>query len=333
MGPTVALGMRSCSHAGPSLRQICGILYASGGFSLGFGGETVRYHPAMELAAIHIHPIKSCHRLEVDTARVSSRGIEHDRDWQLSSPDGTPITQRQHPVMARVQPTLVEGGLRLEAPGQAPIEVPHPSDATVTVSTLFKVPLEVGDAGDEAAAWFAALIGEPCRLTAFVDTTRWRLPGGFDVFDQDVSFADAAPVLVANTASLAWLNDHASEPFGMERFRPNLVVDTDEPWAEDTWARFRIGAASVTTGGPWPRCPIPQIDQETAERHPEPAKSLRSHRWCTDASAAPERWRGALEGSGLFGTGCAIGPAGTLLTVGDPVVVDETAAPVLAPPA
>ncbi|MCP3853954.1 MAG: MOSC domain-containing protein [Actinomycetia bacterium] len=281
----------------------------------------------MQLASIHIHPIKSCHRLEVETARVSVRGIEHDREWQVTTPEGEPITQRQHPVMATVQPTLISGGLRLEAPGRQPIEVPHPTDASATVRTLFKVPVEVGDAGDDVAAWFCDLFGEPARLTAFVGATQWRLPGGFDVFDQDVSFADAAPVLVANTASLAWLNERASEPFGMDRFRPNLVVDTDEAWVEDTWSRFRVGAASVTTGSPWPRCPIPQIDQDTAERHKEPALALKAHRWCTDASAAPARWRGALEGSGLFGIGCAIGPTGTDLTVGDPVEVDETTAP------
>ncbi|MCP5029043.1 MAG: MOSC domain-containing protein [Actinomycetia bacterium] len=286
----------------------------------------------MHLAAIHIHPIKSCHRLEVDTARVSSRGIEHDREWQLATPEGTPVTQRQHPVLATVKPTLIEGGLRLEAPGREPLEVARPTEADATVKTLFKVSVEVGDAGGEAAAWFADLLGEACRLTAFVDATQWRLPGGFDVFGQDISFADAAPVLVANTASLAWLNEHASEPFGMERFRPNLIIESDQPWAEDTWSRFRIGATSLTVGGPWPRCPIPQIDQETAERHHEPAKSLRSHRWCTDASAAPERWRAALEGSGLFGIGCAVSPAGAKLSVGNTVEIDETSAPVLSPP-
>lgn len=165
-----------------------------------------------------------------------------------------------------------------------------------------------------------------------VDGAGWRLPGELDVFGQDVSFTDAAPILVTSTSSLDWIRERAAEDFTMDRFRPNLVVSGFEPWEEDRWATFRIGEAELFSSIPWPRCPIPQIDQTSAHRHREPALVLRACRWCTDASAlsAPfGAFRPFLEGNALFGIGTAIAPAGARLHVGDLVTVTSTQLPVL----
>ena len=95
---------------------------------------------------------------------------------------------------------------------------------------------------------------------------------------------------------------------------------------------FRIGDAELSSSFPWPRCSIPQIDQVSAQRHSEPARVLRAHRWCTDASALTDTYlpfRPFLEGNALFGIGTAIAPAGARLHVGDVVTVTSTHTPVL----
>ena len=81
--------------------------------------------------------------------------------------------------------------------------------------------------------------------------------------EYDNSFADAAPVLLANSSSLAqlneWLGDspegalgrHHHHRVSMDRFRPNLVITSLAsapplpPWAEDEWLgkEIRIGQA------------------------------------------------------------------------------------------
>ena len=83
---------------------------------------------------------------------------------------------------------------------------------------------------------------------------------------------------------------------------------------------------------PWPRCAIPQVDQDTADRHTEPAKVLRRHRWCTDAPTLTGRFREIIQGNGLFGIGCSIEPAGATIRIGDDVRVTTTAAAVLPMP-
>lgn len=285
------------------------------------------------VTAIHLHPIKSCHRIEVTSATVSATGLAGDREWQVV--DGMkPLTQRQSAALAVVRPEPIEGGLRLSAPGRPTIEVARPEANDTVAGSLIGVKVQVGDAGDEAAAWFSEVVGQPVRLVARTDASELRIPVGLDLFGQTIAFGDVAPVLVVNTASLRWLQERADEPFGMERFRPNLVVDTDQPFAEDTWRRFRIGAAELTHGLIWPRCAIPQVDQETGERHKEPARVLHTYRsFEGPLDAIPEDWRPIAANKGMFGVGCAIGPAGTMVSVGDELVVDEVMAPLMAPPA
>jgi uncharacterized protein len=283
------------------------------------------------LSGIYVYPIKSCRVVALDTATVVAIGLLGDRTWQVVDGEGRGVTQRQHRVLATVQPELVSGGgMRLAAPSMPDIEVDPPGDETMTVKSHFGLPVPASDAGEEAAAWFSAVIGESVRLVAMVDACGWRLPGDLDVFGQNAPFSDAAPVLVTAVQSLEWLRDRASEDFGMDRFRPNLVVSGTDAWDEDTWESFTIGEAELRGVLPWPRCAIPQIDQVTAERHSEPAKALRRYRWCTEAPTLTGAFRDIIQGHSLFGIGCSIGRPGATIRVGDDVSVTTTAAPVLA---
>ena len=151
--------------------------------------------------------------------------------------------------------------------------------------------------------------------------------------DMPLSWADACSVLVVNSASLRWLDERSSEPFGMDRFRPNLTIDADEAWIEDTWRDFSIGAARFGLGIAWPRCAIPQVDQIDGTRHKEPAKVLKQHRWCSDAASTDEALRPLLEGSALFGIGCDARPEGAEISVGDELTVHETGARTIPAPA
>jgi uncharacterized protein YcbX len=282
------------------------------------------------LSEIRVYPIKSCAGDSVESAVVSDTGLEGDRQWQVVDIDGGPITQRQHRVLATVRPKpTAHGGLQIGAPDSPPIEIGAPGEADTTVRSLFDARVPAWDAGDEAAQWFTRMLGEPRRLVAMTDPAGWRLRGDLDVFGQGAAFSDAAPILVATHASLAWLQQRASEHFGMDRFRPNLVVAGTEPWEEDSWSTFQVGGAELTAVLPWPRCSIPQIDQSTGHRHKEPARVLRAHRWCTEAPTMNPAIRGLLEGNGLFGIGCSIGPPGTRIAVGDSVSVSTTKAPIL----
>jgi uncharacterized protein YcbX len=286
---------------------------------------------SISLTAVNIYPIKSCGAVSVQHANLTRIGLAEDRRWQvLGSEERRGVTQRKHRSLALIQPTLLDdGGMRISAPGMPEIEFERPSGPVITVDSHFRIPVSARDAGDEAAEWLTEFIGVPLRLVRMEGDSGWRLPPELDVFGQGAAFTDAAPVLVANQGSLDWLAARASEDFGMDRFRPNLVVTGAEPWAEDKWDRFEIGESDLRAIVPWPRCAIPQVDQQTAERQKEPARVLRKHRWCTSAPSIPGDFREIVEGNGLFGVACTIGPVGSTIAVGDRVRVVSSRAPVL----
>ena len=47
----------------------------------------------------------------------------------------------------------------------------------------------------------------------------------------------------------------------MERFRPNVVVEGCEPYAEDRWGDVTTGDVTLTMGGPCERCTVTTVDQ------------------------------------------------------------------------
>ena len=218
----------------------------------------------IKLASIFIHPIKSCQAVELGAATISAIGLAGDRLWQVVDGDQRGMTQRQHPILATVQPTITDhGGVQIRAPGQELLDVAPPT-YPVTTRSHFGLPVPALDAGEEAAEWFSSLVGAPVRLVRMANSDGWRLPDDLDVFGQAAPFTDAAPILVTATASLAHLQAHASEPFGMDRFRPNLVLTGSEPWAEDTWTDLRVGDAMFRVVTPWPRCTIPRSTSRPA---------------------------------------------------------------------
>lgn len=278
--------------------------------------------PIVRVTSLHLHPIKGCHRIEVDRAVAGRYGLVGDREWQLVDAAGDFVTQRKHPQLTRVRPSPTAGGVVLRAEGMPDLDVARPAAAT-TPTKHYSGESRVGDAGDAAAAWLSDVIGEPVRLVGIAPGyERWF----GDVFPTESNLGDLAPVLVANEASHAFLAEHAVEPFGPERWRANVWVDGGEPWIEDTWRELRIGDATVTLAFPWPRCAVPQVDQEDGSRHREPALVLSAYRRCGPLPDESALIQMMLPGNALFGMGAAVAPEGVVLSVGDEVVVVGTGA-------
>ncbi|MDO3700849.1 MOSC domain-containing protein [Micromonospora sp. C28SCA-DRY-2] len=242
----------------------------------------------MRLSGIHTYPVKGCHRLDHDDARVQPWGLAGDRRWMVVDADGVGVTQRESTRLVALRATVRDGGLVLRAPGRPDLDVPEPAGgAAVAVRTFRsrKLPVPALPAGPAADDWLTGLLGRPVRLVWLAEPTR-HIPAGdreYDTGDQ-VSFADAYPLLLASTASLAalndWLAEAGEEAVPMSRFRPNLVVDGAPAWAEDGWAgrSLRIGELRFRAAGRCDRCVVTTTDQETGVRGKEPLRTLARYR-------------------------------------------------------
>ena len=110
------------------------------------------------------------------------------------------------------------------------------------------------------------------------DATRRAVNPDYSQPGDVVSFADGYPFLLLGEASLADLNARLDAPVGMDRFRPNFVVSGSPAYAEDGWARVRIGGVAFRAAKPCDRCGLTTIDQATAERGTEPFHTLAGYR-------------------------------------------------------
>ncbi|WP_422734152.1 MOSC domain-containing protein [Micromonospora sp. WMMD558] len=242
----------------------------------------------MQLSAIHTYPVKGCHRLDHDGAQVRPWGLAGDRRWMVVDAAGVGVTQREVAGLVAVRAEARDGGLTLRAHGHRDLDVPEPSDGEPVAVRTFrsrKLPVPALPAGPAADAWFSALLDRPVRLVWLARPTR-HIPAEdreHDTGDQ-VSFADAYPLLLANAASLdalnGWLADAGEPPVPMTRFRPNLVVEGVTAWAEDEWVGrpLRIGGVRFRAAGPCDRCVVTTTDQETGVRGKEPLRTLGRYR-------------------------------------------------------
>jgi uncharacterized protein YcbX len=265
------------------------------------------------VASLHIHPVKSCRGIAVDSFLITETGPEWDRRWMIVTPRGMFITQRSHPAMATIATALDGGALRLSAPGRTPLEVPvHHGGPSGPVVVWNSECLGV-DAGEDAAAWLSSVLGEPLRLVR-QDPARPRHanPEYAGTTTQCVSFADAYPVLLISAESLEDLNARLPAPIPMARFRPNVVVEGVPAFAEDAMTRFRAGPVVLRGVKLCTRCPIPTTDQVTGERDPrqEPLRTLATYRHDY-----------VLKGV-VFGQNCVVDSGiGERLSVGDPFAI------------
>jgi uncharacterized protein YcbX len=266
------------------------------------------------LSAINRYPVKSCRGHRLPTATVEPWGLAGDRRWLVVDDDGQGMTAREHPRMLLVTPTpSADGGLHLESPDAPPIEVAVPHGEIVPVK-VHSSALAGTPAALDACAWFSKIVGESARLIYLDDPTRRQPNPRFALPTDYVSFADAYPLLLATSASLAQLNDWIADgpradegPLPMTRFRPNVVVDGTAPWEEDGWRRIRIGTAEFRVVKGCDRCVMTMTDPDTALRSKEPIATLAKYR----------RW----DGETWFGMNIIPDTPGAEIAVGDEVVV------------
>lgn len=254
---------------------------------------------APSLSEIWLYPIKSCRGLRLSEALVEARGLRTDRRYMVVAEDGTFQTQRELPRLALLEPvplTLVgqqpaqaaaaglPHGFLLRALDREPLALPtalRPGDGAACTVQIWGDRCAAVDAGAGAAAWLSDFLSFPCRLVYLPDESVRPVDPRYGRAQDHVSFADGFPLLLLSEASLADLNQRlpAGEArVGMDRFRPNLVVRGCAPFAEDAWAGLRIGDVTLAGVKPCARCPIPTIDQATAQRGREPLRTLSTFR-------------------------------------------------------
>ena len=240
----------------------------------------------MEVTDLRIYPVKSLAGDSVAEAEVEPWGLAGDRRWGLVDPAGEKVTAREEHALL---------GLRAEQIDEDTIRI-HDGDGD---SILVETPLGLGPvpvsharqgfanpADEDVNWWIQERVRSPLRLVWQEDPTVRRVSGAHGGQEGDVlSLADAGPLLMTSESSLRQLREWVGEEWAQEdpgltmlRFRPNVVIDGGEPFAEDGWPTVRIGAVEFRTAEPCDRCVMATIHPQTLASGKEPTATLARHR-------------------------------------------------------
>lgn len=241
----------------------------------------------MHISHLFVYPVKSLKGIGVEASVLHSEGLAWDRRWMLVDEEGHFVTQRQLPPLAAIATALTETTLVLSHPRGGAIEVPlaEPQGPLRDVQ-VWKSHCKAFSEGDAVNAWLADVLGEAGRGLALVRFApafpRPVEPDFLDGQRATTYFADGYPFLMATQGSLkalnAALNERGQADVGIERFRPNIVIDGAAPWAEDSWQRLSVQThenVSWTLRKPCQRCKIVTIDPATADI-PVPGEPLKT---------------------------------------------------------
>jgi uncharacterized protein YcbX len=274
------------------------------------------------ILSLHSYPVKSCAGIAHTHANIGVAGLALDRQWVVVDGNGRFMTQRTCARLALIQPGLEAERLTLSAPGMPPVHVAKPEHGSATPGIPIPVPVRIfcsdtlgADEGDAVAHWLSAFLETPCRLLRLhPNAARMASPQHVDAWraahqdwapgfpaQHSFGFADGFPFLVTNQASLDELNEQmrvkGEPPIPMNRFRPNIVLDGLQAYEEDMLTGLRIGSMRFALVKPCARCPVPNIDQDTAIAAREPGLTL----------AETRRFSAGV----LFGVNAVVDGAGT----------------------
>jgi uncharacterized protein YcbX len=231
----------------------------------------------MRVSDLFIYPVKSARGIALDTTEIDAFGLPGDRRAMLANPDGSFITQREMPDLARIDVHPEADAFRLGMAGDE-IVVPLPDGSNRMDVSIWKTIVDAALADERSNEALSCWLGREVRLVFFDDGAKRTASAEWAGDGTPVTFADGYQILVTTTGSLKALNDnieiHGEGSVGMERFRPNIVIDTDEAWPEDHWAAIEISGVRFDLVKPCARCIMTTQDQLTGSRevaNPMPA--------------------------------------------------------------
>ena len=198
------------------------------------------------VAGLWRYPVKSMASEALESVEVGWHGLAGDRRWAFVrgglERSGFPwMTIREDAAMWRYLPRFVD---------------PARPDASRTV-----VRTPAGEEIDVVDPALAASLGEGVR-----------------VIKQNRGVFDAMPLSLITTRAIGELEGLVGRELAVQRFRPNLLVESSE--REDAWVGrvLRVGGMAMRVDQRDERCVVVNVDPVSGERDPSVLKTLARER-------------------------------------------------------
>jgi len=256
------------------------------------------WKPVGTVSALNIHPIKSCHRIEVKEANCGKLGLYNeefcDRSFMVVNSHNIFLHARKYPEMVLIKISMEQNQVKLTSPILDPITFTIPSSSETAETRIVKVwgqKVSALDCGDEVAKWLsqqilnqdsgARLVYYPYSHSPRSVSTKPTLP--FLKETDGSIFSDLTPYHLLSMESVEELNSRLDprDTVLPLNFRPNIIVTGCTPYAEDDWRYIRIGKeATFRFLKHCTRCVMTTVDPLTGIKNPEcePERTLKTYR-------------------------------------------------------
>ena len=232
----------------------------------------------MKIVSLTEYPVKSLPGIARQSAVVNPRGLGLDRRYMLVDSDNRFLTQRSLPQLTQFNVAIGdELTFSLKGSKQSISVLNKPVGSKLNVS-IWQDSSSAVEVNSELSNWFSEQLGQPVKLVFMQDNDVRNLDTEYSQPGDQVGFADGYPILITTECSLNELNKRLKHPILMDRFRANIVLDGDKPFAEDDWQEMTIGDVVLRVAKPCARCQVITTDQRTGERYPEPLTALSEFR-------------------------------------------------------
>lgn len=238
----------------------------------------------MQVTELNIYPIKSTRATQVSAAFVEPKGLNFDREFMLTEPDGKFITARKDPELYRLTAFPIATGLVItHTSGQKCVAL-YQDFRQEQSSEVWGTQFASKVAAEPVNRWLSEIFGRTVQLR-WLGSESQRKMESFS--GQPMSFADSNPVTLMSLKSLEKVQEWSPIPLEMARFRPNIVMDGNTAFEEEQWEQIQIGEVLFSKSALCTRCMLITRDLTILELDPqaEPFRTLKQKH--TDEKGKP----------------------------------------------
>lgn len=227
---------------------------------------------------IYIYPIKSLAAISCKEAFAEEMGFENDRRWMLINAENVHVTQREYPILSQFYPQISDGKISItfeDYKHEFLIDehVDQPID-----SKVWEDKSEVFEVNQSSSQWFSDRLGFPCKLVKIIKSGDRKHESSKLKESFNVSLADGYPYLLVGTESMEVLNEKLENKITVLRFRPNIVISSQNAHEEDDFDTFKIGEVDFKNIKPCGRCIMVNNDPQKGIIKKEPLKTMSKYR-------------------------------------------------------
>ncbi|MCR1026104.1 MOSC domain-containing protein [Cellulophaga baltica] len=221
----------------------------------------------MKVEQLYTYHLKSGRGRHQTSVKISETGFSNDRTIAILDVNNKVITGRDYPQLLGINSTIRDNILilNLNALDTHRFILPELTQDTIAVK-LFRNTVLGHLFKQEANELISDFLQGQFRLVYIGNYFRPLLKsrGGKD--GDTTGYADSSPVHLINLKTLQYLNTSLKEKVTTRHFRPNIVVDGNAAFEEDSWAIIEINGIRFRLQEKTQRCIFTTIDPNTYKK-------------------------------------------------------------------